>query len=251
MLPPVGAFSAAAWEPRLSVLPKGLNESETMKFTRNLACGLAVATLAWSGASVQGQPSGVLPAQLTPAQQRMMLSVSARHQLMSFSRVHALRARLILPKDAPIWELWVNDWTHGRRIPTSNAPALARAVCCDQRASDSWKYVFTFNGVVAADYAPGTHAVDAKGTPCALSTDPHPCVRLAARPVTSPANVVESCLASVPALATQFSAAYAAAHQWSPEASRSEVLIAMSPDVAAMLPKTASSTPPVAAGPKK
>ncbi len=228
-----------------------------MIHTRNLARGLAVATLAWSGVNVLGQPTGVLPAQLTPAQQRMMLSVSARHQLMTFSRVYALRARLILPQDAPIWELWVNDWTHGRRVPTSSAPALSRVVTCDQLAGDSRKYVFTFNGIVAEAYAGGTATGTQKMASCALPLNQHPSTQLTQltqltqRPVTTSADLVDSCLASIPARTSEVSYTSAAAHQWSPETSKSDVLVAMSPDVSAMLPGGAPETPPVAAGPKK
>lgn len=222
-----------------------------MIHTRNLARGLAVATLAWSGVNVLGQPTGVLPAQLTPAQQRMMLSVSARHQLMTFSRVYALRARLILPQDAPIWELWVNDWTHGRRVPTSSAPALSRVVTCDQLAGDSGKYVFTFNGIVAEAYAGGAPTDNPKMASCALPLNQHPSTQLTQRPVTTSADLVDSCLASIPARTSEVSYTYAAAHQWSPETSKSDVLVAVSPDVSAMLPGGAPETPPVAAGPKK
>lgn len=221
-----------------------------MNTKRNLALGLAVATLAWNDTNVLGQPTGVLPEQLNPAQQRMMLSVSARHQLMTFSRVHALRARLILPKDAPIWELWVNDWTHSRRVPTSSAPAPARVVTSDDRASDSWKYVFTFNGHVAAAYSGGAALADSNAVTCDIAL----CQRTAESRDTasrcSRLQVLEVCLDSLPAEA-EVSATQIAASQWSPDVRTSEVMVAFNPDVAPLLPGGSTAPPAVAAGPKK
>ncbi|MCX5689858.1 MAG: hypothetical protein NTV94_08785 [Planctomycetota bacterium] len=203
-----------------------------MNITRNFAFGLAMAALVWNESNVLGQPTSVLPEHLNEAQQRMMLSVSAQHQLMTFSRIYALRAHLILPKDAPVWELWVNDWTHRRRIPTSSAPALSRSVSCDQRAADSWKYVFTFNGVVAPEYAGGASLTDQHPVACAIALTRPLAIESTARLSMTMKKVTDNCMAPLTMPQVAGATMTTAPSNWSPETRKSDVMVAFSPDVA-------------------
>ncbi len=72
------------------------------------------------------------------------LSISARSQMMTFSRAIWLRERGSPGADACLWQLWESDWTAIRRMSVASLPAWCRDMRADVAAEESRDYAITF-----------------------------------------------------------------------------------------------------------